>query len=126
MGPDAVTVKKATRGKSMRLTWSDGTPVDVYFWQKGARKSQVQLQHRELASAREATRVRADWTAWNDAACAAAERGDVAAVDAASARLNDAVRAETEAIRARGAVVGILGGDHSSPYGAIAATAAGL
>lgn len=60
--PDASpTVRKATRGKSMRLTWEDDTPVDVYFWSKGSAKSQVQLQHRGLAGKEEADRVRAEW-----------------------------------------------------------------
>ncbi len=56
-------VRKATREKSMRLTWEDGTPVDVHFWSKGAAKSQVQLQHRGLASKEVTDRVRAEWTA---------------------------------------------------------------
>ena len=62
LGDAEVTVKKATRGKSMRLTWSDGCPVEVYFWEKGAAKSQVQLQHRQLPDKKAADRVRAFWT----------------------------------------------------------------
>ena len=57
------TVRKATREKSLRLTWEDGTPVDVTFWSKGSAKSQVQLQHRGLPSKEAAERVRAAWTA---------------------------------------------------------------
>lgn len=55
-------IKTATREKSMRLTWEDGTQVDVYFWAKGASKSQVQLQHRELPDPGAAERMRAWWT----------------------------------------------------------------
>lgn len=55
-------VKKATPGKSIRWTWDDGTPVDVYFWEKGPAKSQVQLQHRELPDKAAVERVKAEWT----------------------------------------------------------------
>ena len=57
------TVKTSSVNKSMRLTWQDGTPVDVYFWEKGAGKSQVQLQHRELADASAVEASRAAWAA---------------------------------------------------------------
>jgi hypothetical protein len=63
LGATGLKVKTATREKSMRLTWSDDTPVDVHFWPKGARKSQVQLQHRNLPDRKTADRVRADWAA---------------------------------------------------------------
>ncbi len=48
----------------------------------------------------------------------------VRAVDAAGARVNDAVLAATAAILRAGKIPGILGGDHSVPFGAIAAAAA--
>jgi hypothetical protein len=57
-----VVVKKATREKSMRLTFEDGTPVEVYFWEKGPAKSQVQLQHRKLPTRSAAERMRTFWT----------------------------------------------------------------
>ena len=61
--PDATPqVKTARREKSMRLAWEDGTSVDVYFWEKGPDKSQVQLQHRGLPDKRSADRVRVFWT----------------------------------------------------------------
>lgn len=62
LGEACPKVKTATREKSMRLTWEDGTPVDVYFWKKGPRKSQVQLQHRSLPDKRSADSIRAYWT----------------------------------------------------------------
>lgn len=58
-----VEVRTATREKSMRLSCTDGTRVDVYFWSKGPGKSQVQIQHRGLADKKAAERVRAEWTA---------------------------------------------------------------
>ena len=46
----------------MRLTHRDGTPVDVYFWDKGPAKSQVQLQHRQLPTKAAADKMRVLWT----------------------------------------------------------------
>ena len=62
LGDARPTVKRASREKSMRLTWEDGTPVEVYFWEKGPQKSQVQLQHRQLPDKTRADQVRAYWT----------------------------------------------------------------
>ena len=36
--------------------------MDVYFWEKGPAKSQVQLQHRELPDKATVERVKAEWT----------------------------------------------------------------
>lgn len=55
-------VTKSTPNKSVRIKWSDGTRVEAYFWEKGAAKSQVQLQHRKLPSPAEAARLRSFWT----------------------------------------------------------------
>ena len=59
---DEPKVKTATRHKSMRLTWHDGRPVNLYFWEKGPGKSQVQLQHGDLPSKAAADGQRAEWT----------------------------------------------------------------
>ena len=61
--PDpAITIRKATPGKSMRITWVDGkTNIDVYFYAKGSHKSQVSIQHSKLDDADEVTRVKAYW-----------------------------------------------------------------
>ncbi|HYT87172.1 MAG TPA: hypothetical protein VEL76_00500 [Gemmataceae bacterium] len=56
-----LTVKTATRGKSMRITWPDRTSVDVGFARRGAAKSQVQLQHGKLPDRAAATRVKQYW-----------------------------------------------------------------
>lgn len=50
LGDVELTVRKSTPEKSMRITWDDGSAVDVYFTAKGAAKSQVAIQHRKLAS----------------------------------------------------------------------------
>jgi hypothetical protein len=44
----ALTVRSATVGKWMRITWPDGTSVSVGFMAKGEGKSQVALAHEKL------------------------------------------------------------------------------
>jgi agmatinase len=76
--------------------------------------------------------------AWNAEACAAAEPviaaggelgGDpdlearLARVNALSERLNERVASIARSWHARGKIVGVVGGDHASPFGAIAAAA---
>jgi len=59
----ALTVRKATAPKSMRITWVDGkTNVEVNFYPKGAKKSLVSVQHNKLADAKDVERKRAYWT----------------------------------------------------------------
>jgi hypothetical protein len=55
-------VSTATRGKSLRMVWEDGTRVDAGFVSKGPGKSQVSVRHRKLPSAAEATRAKRYWT----------------------------------------------------------------
>jgi hypothetical protein len=55
-------VRTATKNKSLRIRWSDGTPVDVGLLSKGAGKSQVAIGHRKLASKDEATRMKTFWS----------------------------------------------------------------
>lgn len=58
----AWTIRKATRNKSMRITWADGrTSLEVNFYAKGARKSQVAMQHNKLADAKAAERMKTYW-----------------------------------------------------------------
>lgn len=57
-----LAVRGATPNKSMRLRWEDGSPIDIGFMAKSESKSQVALEHRELASKVEADRMRAFWT----------------------------------------------------------------
>ncbi|HLF25959.1 MAG TPA: hypothetical protein VJG32_06460 [Anaerolineae bacterium] len=59
----AVTIRKATPKKSLRLDWAKGkSSVNVNFYAKGASKSQVTLEHSRLAGAAEAARMKAFWT----------------------------------------------------------------
>jgi hypothetical protein len=55
------TVRKATANKSMRLTWEDGSSVELYFTAKGDAKSQVAIQHRKLASKSDVAEAKAFW-----------------------------------------------------------------
>jgi hypothetical protein len=51
---DGFTVRTATKDRSMRITWADGTSVVLWFTAKGPKKSAVAVQHTRLAT-REAT-----------------------------------------------------------------------
>ena len=55
-----LTVRTATPNKSMRITWTDGTSVELGFISKGDAKAQVQIQHRRLDKAG-ATRMKEYW-----------------------------------------------------------------
>ena len=43
-----LAVRKATPGKSIRITWDDGTPVEVWLQSKGDGKSVAAIAHRKL------------------------------------------------------------------------------
>jgi hypothetical protein len=57
----ALTVRTATRQKSMRITWPDQTSVEVGFTSKGPAKSQVAVQHGKLPDRAAQTRVKQYW-----------------------------------------------------------------
>lgn len=54
-------VRTAVPEKSMRVTWDDGTSVDIYFVAKGEAKSQVAVQHRKLGSKADVARRKEYW-----------------------------------------------------------------
>ena len=56
-----LTVRTATREKSMRITWPDRTSVVVGFERKGPEKSLVALAHQKLPDKASATRMKAYW-----------------------------------------------------------------
>jgi hypothetical protein len=58
---DKIVVRRATANKSMRITWGDNTHVDVYFYKKGATKSQVSVQHSKLDDLTQVERTRSRW-----------------------------------------------------------------
>lgn len=56
-----VTVRAATRHKSMRITWPDKTSVQVGFAARSSAKSQVQVQHAKLPDKGAATKMKEYW-----------------------------------------------------------------
>lgn len=57
-----IAVRKATPGKSMRMTWKrDDSSVNVNFYAKGEGKSQVSVQHEKLESEAEVQAAKAAW-----------------------------------------------------------------
>jgi hypothetical protein len=54
-------IRTATRNRSMRVTWPDGTRVDVGFLAKGRAKSQVAIQHGRLPDRAAVTRTKEYW-----------------------------------------------------------------
>jgi hypothetical protein len=56
-----LTVRKATREKSIRMTWPDRTSVVVGFEAKGPSKSVVAIQHEKLPDRTTSTRMKEYW-----------------------------------------------------------------
>lgn len=49
--PATMTIRKATPDKSLRITWGDGSNVDVNLYSKGDAKSQMSIEHSKLPGA---------------------------------------------------------------------------
>jgi uncharacterized protein YndB with AHSA1/START domain len=58
----AVTLRKATPNKSVRMNREDGGSVEVYFTQKGLAKSSVQVVQGKLPSKEAADGVKVFWS----------------------------------------------------------------
>lgn len=59
---EGLAVRKATANKSMRVTWNDGkTGLEINFYSKGTKKSQVVVQHNKLANAKAAAKMKTYW-----------------------------------------------------------------
>jgi uncharacterized protein YndB with AHSA1/START domain len=56
-----LTIRKATENKVLRVTWGDGSNLEVRLYPKGAAKTQIAVQHGRLASARAAATQKAYW-----------------------------------------------------------------
>ena len=59
--PDAITIRKTTPRKSMRVTWPDETSVSVNFYEKGEGRSQVVVQHLKLSDQAAVARIKVYW-----------------------------------------------------------------
>jgi len=57
-----VVVRSATKNKSVRMRWPDGSAVDIGFVSKGDGKSQVAVGHTKLPSQAEAARMKTFWS----------------------------------------------------------------
>ena len=55
-------VRKASPPKSVRITWPDGSNVEVWITAKGASRAAVAIQHGKLASQSAAAESKAFWT----------------------------------------------------------------
>ena len=64
---ESVTIRKITRGKSIRMTWSDDTSVEVWLVATPAGKTSVQLTHRKLKDKTEIDARKAFWAGRLDA-----------------------------------------------------------
>jgi len=61
---EAITIRKATAPKNLRITWSDGkTNVDVNLYPKGEGRCQLSVQHDKLLDAQAGERMKAFWSA---------------------------------------------------------------
>jgi len=56
-----LTIRVATRDKSMRITWPGKTSVELYFSSRGLKKGQVVVQHVKLPDKETATRMKQYW-----------------------------------------------------------------
>jgi hypothetical protein len=56
-----VTIRGATREKSMRMIWPDHTAVEIWFVPKSREKSQVALAHRKLPDRTAVDRAKQYW-----------------------------------------------------------------
>jgi uncharacterized protein YndB with AHSA1/START domain len=61
LGAVKPTVRTATAGKSIRMSWPDGTLVVLGFAAKGPSKSQVAIAHEQLPDRAAAARMKAYW-----------------------------------------------------------------
>ena len=62
-----LTVRKATPHRSVRITWDDGTSVEVWLTAKGPGRSSAQVAHRKLPSRESVILTKAFWTERLDA-----------------------------------------------------------
>ena len=62
-----LTVRKATPHRSVRITWEDGTSVEVWLTAKGKEKSSAQVAHRMLPDKESVARAKEYWSGRLDA-----------------------------------------------------------
>ncbi len=60
-GTTGITMRTTIANRSIRLRWSDGTPVQFWFTAKGPTKASVSVQHEGFASRAEADAAKVAW-----------------------------------------------------------------
>ena len=61
LGEGKLTIRGTTENRSLRARWEDGTLVDVRFTAKGDAKSEVSVDHRQIADEAAAAAQKAVW-----------------------------------------------------------------
>jgi hypothetical protein len=59
--PNKAVIRTSVPNKSLRITWDDGTSVEVYVVAKARSKTQVAIEHTKLANKQAADRMKAFW-----------------------------------------------------------------
>jgi hypothetical protein len=62
LGGETLRTSKFIEHRSMRMRWSDGTPVEAQFSSKGPARSRLCLEHRNIGSRDEAARLGTYWS----------------------------------------------------------------
>lgn len=55
-------ITTATPGKSLRAKWDATGRLSVYFYAKGAGKTQLAVDHMKLASSKESLKMKSYWS----------------------------------------------------------------
>ena len=56
-----IAIRKMTPDKSLRITWQDGSRVDVGLYPKGPDKCQVAISHNQLSDAEQVEQMKRFW-----------------------------------------------------------------
>lgn len=68
-----VVIRTSVPNKSLRITWEDGSSVEVYLVSKGRSKAQVAIQHTKLSDRETVNRMKTFWAERLDALAAQLE-----------------------------------------------------
>jgi hypothetical protein len=62
LGPVDLKVGATIKGRSFRMTWTDGKPVAAWFESKGPKKTVVGVTHHKLPNKAAAEKVKGEWS----------------------------------------------------------------
>jgi uncharacterized protein YndB with AHSA1/START domain len=57
----AIVIRRSTPGRTVRMTWDDGTSVEAYLTPKGETRTVASIQHGKLAGKEDVARRKAYW-----------------------------------------------------------------